>query len=331
MFSNEAEMKQRGSVMLKTPSISIIDFHLHFPVSHDVYLDGWEKRFADRFGKAKLERINHNQQTLSERWRDAYLVPRTEEDIPDIETQAKRWVDETNKYRIDKAVFLTGGGNDQLAKIIKLAPDVFVGFAHHDPFSPGAAEELERAIVKLGLRGYKILAPTVEKRLDDPELDPLWKMAEKYQLPVLIHFGILGGGGGIGNAINMNPLVIHDIAKGFPDISFIIPHFGCGYTRELLQLAWACPNIYIDTTGTNDWIRWMPYLVTIRDLFRVFTETVGPQRIIFGTDSNHFPRGFAYPVFQTQWQACRDIGLDDSSMCAIFHDNAARLLKNVRV
>jgi predicted TIM-barrel fold metal-dependent hydrolase len=43
-------------------------------------------------------------------------------------------------------------------------------------------------------------------------------MAEKYQLPVLIHFGILNGGGGIGNAINMNPLVIHDIAKGFPDI-----------------------------------------------------------------------------------------------------------------
>ncbi len=30
----------------------------------------------------------------------------------------------------------------------------------------------------------------------------------------------------------MNPLVIHDIAKGFPDISFIIPHFGCGYTRN---------------------------------------------------------------------------------------------------
>ena len=113
-------MKQKGFAMLKTSSISIIDFHLHFPVSHDVYLDGWEKRFVDRFGEAKLERINHNQQALSERWRDAYLIPCTEEDIPDIETQAKRWVDETNKYRIDKVVFLTGGGNDRLAKIVKL-------------------------------------------------------------------------------------------------------------------------------------------------------------------------------------------------------------------
>jgi predicted TIM-barrel fold metal-dependent hydrolase len=211
-----------------------------------------------------------------------------------------------------------------------MAPDVFVGFAHHEPYSANAPEELTRAIEVLGLRGYKILAPTVPFRLDDPKLDPLWSVAEKYHLPVLIHFGIEGGGGGIGNAVNMDPLVIHDIAKGFPDISFIIPHFGCGYTRELLQLAWACPNVYVDTTGTNDWIRWMPYPITIQNLFRVFVETVGPERIIFGTDSDHFPRGFAYANFMVQWQACMDIGLKSDELQLIFHDNAARLLSQVK-
>jgi predicted TIM-barrel fold metal-dependent hydrolase len=262
--------------------------------------------------------------------RPFYLIPPAEEQTPSNDIQAERWITETKKYRIEKAVFLTGGGNDQLASIVKMAPDVFVGFAHHEPYSANAPEELTRAIEVLGLRGYKILAPTVPFRLDDPKLDPLWSVAEKYHLPVLIHFGIEGGGGGIGNAVNMDPLVIHDIAKGFPDISFIIPHFGCGYTRELLQLAWACPNVYVDTTGTNDWIRWMPYPITIQNLFRVFVETVGPERIIFGTDSDHFPRGFAYANFMVQWQACMDIGLKSDELQLIFHDNAARLLSQVK-
>ncbi|MCE5207496.1 MAG: amidohydrolase family protein [Chloroflexi bacterium] len=309
--------------------IPIIDFHLHFPVKHDVFLDGWEQRYVDRFGAAKLQIIQQRKVELQKRWRNAYLIPPPEEQIPSNEIQAERWVAEAKKYRMEKAVFLTGGGNDQLASIIKMAPEIFVGFAHHDPYSPGAPEELTRAVETLGLRGYKILAPTVPYPLDDPKLDPLWSVAEKYRLPVLIHFGIEGGGGGIGNAVNINPLVMHDVAKGFPDIPFIIPHFGCGYTRELLQLAWACPNVYVDTTGTNDWMRWMPYPVTIQNLFRIFVETVGPERIIFGTDSDHFPRGFAYANFMTQWQACMDIGLKSDELQLIFHDNGARLLDQV--
>lgn len=309
----------------------LVDFHLHFPVKNEIYMDGWNQRFIARFGADKLAENQRRQEEFRKRWLAAYLIPSTEEKIQPVEVQAQRWVSEAKKYRLEKCVFQTGGGNDQLSKIVKMAPDVFVGFAHHDPFSEGAPEELVRAVETLGLRGYKILAPIVERRLDDPVLDPLWKTAERYRLPVLIHFGILGGGGGIGNAVNMNPLIIHDIAKGFPDISFIIPHFSCGYTRELLQLMWACPNVYVDTTGTNDWIRWNPYPLTIQGLFRTFIETVGSERIIFGTDSNHFPRGFAYQNFQVQWQACLDLGLNDNALRAIFHDNAEHLLQQVRV
>ncbi len=43
--------------------------------------------------------------------------------------------------------------------------------------------------------------------------------------------------------ININPIVIHDVAKGFPDIPFIIPHIDCSYPTELLQLLRACAII----------------------------------------------------------------------------------------
>jgi predicted TIM-barrel fold metal-dependent hydrolase len=70
----------------------------------------------------------------------------------------------------------------------------------------------------------------------------------------------------------------------------------------------------------------MAYPLTLRDLFRRFYETIGPERILFGTDSEWFPRGFANKYFEDQWQICCEIGMDDRDLHAVFHDNAARLL-----
>lgn len=305
----------------------IIDFHVHFPMAHDTYVDQWEKEYIVRFGEKKLERLHQLSRSSQEKWWRAYSFPLPEKDYPGVEVQAQRWLQEMTRYGLEKVVFVTGGGNDNLASIIRLHPNKFVGFAHHDPFLPNAASELRRTVNDLGLRGYKILAPSLSRPLDDPSLDPLWAAAEELRIPVLIHFGVLGGGGGIAQHVNINPLILQTVAKGFPDIPFVIPHFGCGYPRELLHLAWVCPNIYVDTCGNNEWIRWMPYPLTIHDLFRKFYETIGPDRIIFGTDSEWFPRGFANRYFETQWQACCEIGMDNDDLRLIFRENAARLLK----
>lgn len=45
----------------------------------------------------------------------------------------------------------TGGGNDTLAQAVARHPGRFIGFAHHNPFGPGPAEEMERAVTQLGL------------------------------------------------------------------------------------------------------------------------------------------------------------------------------------
>jgi hypothetical protein len=36
--------------------------------------------------------------------------------------------------------------------------------------------------------------------------------------------------------------------------------------------------------------------------FPIF-ETIGAERMLFGTDSEWFPRGFAMRYFEAQWQA----------------------------
>lgn len=312
---------------VRLPDWPIIDFHAHFPVAEDDLLARYRERYVSRFGQARWDLHARSMREYQDEWLSGWAYPRPEETSPSWEEQADRWREEARKYRLARVVFVTGGGNDLLARVVARHPDCFVGFAHHDPFGAGAGEELERAVTRLGLRGYKILAPLLERRLDDEAAFPVWQVAERYGLPVLVHFGILGGGGGVGSGLNMDPLVLHDVAKAFPGVPFVVPHFGTGYVRELLQLAWACRNVHVDTSGNNEWVRWMPYDLDIQSLFRRFYETLGPERIIFGSDSSWFPRGFAVRYLLDQYRACRQMRMPEEHLRLVFGGNAARLLR----
>ncbi|MFH1178893.1 MAG: amidohydrolase family protein, partial [Candidatus Bathyarchaeota archaeon] len=66
--------------------------------------------------------------------------------------------------------------------------------------------------------------------------------------------------------------------------------------------------------------------VSLRDLFQKAVETIGAERLIFGTDSSYFPRGFSVEYLKEQLRVCYELGLPDESIHRIFHDNAAGLL-----
>jgi len=303
----------------------IIDSHVHFDVK-GYRIVGIQDKYVQQNGREKWEKLQAMNRYQKQRWMKAWGFPEPEPTDDDVDVTAKRWIEEMRKHNIVRLVFVSGGGNDVLSGIVRRYPEYFSGYAHHTPFAEDAAGQLEHAVTGLGLKGYKILAPDLDGRLDDECLKPLWEVAEKYRIPVLIHFGILGGAGGIAFHHNINPMILHDVARAYPDIPFIIPHFGCGYPGELLQLAWACPNIYVDTSGSNQWVRWMPYPLTLRDLFKKFYETIGPGRIIFGSDSQWFPRGFVSKYLEEQVRDCVELGMSDEDIRMIFRDNMAGLL-----
>ncbi len=306
------------------PGIRVLDFHAHFPVREAPAGGDPRAEYVRRFGEARWTMVQRHLAADQETWRRAWGFPAPEPPGDDGE-MAARWAAEVERHRLVKVVFVTGGGNDRLAAVVRAHPGEFTGFAHHDPFAPDAPAELERAVTTLGLHGYKIIAPFHQERLDDERLYPLWETAERLQIPVLIHFGPLRYEGIVAGP-NISPLVLQDVARGFPAVSFVIPHFGCGYPRELLHLMWVCGNVYVDTSGSNEWMRWMPYDLDLKTLFRRFLETVGPHRILFGTDSSWFPRGFARRYLEVQVQTCSELGLGGDDLRLIFAGNAARLL-----
>ena len=316
--------------------LHIIDFHSHFPTQRpwfEAMTGGGDAGQAavDRLGRRRAELVRQlsgqHARAYNQAWRLAWDFPTPEPDHPGDEAQADRWAAEVDRYGLRAVAFVTGGGNDHLATIVARHPDKFIGFAHHYPFADDAAQILKRAVVESGLRGYKLLAPMLDRPIADPAAYPVWEMCAELDIPVLIHFGIQGSGGGIAWHENINPLKLHNVAKDFPDVTFVIPHFGCAWLRETLQLCWACRNVSVDTSGSNQWIKWVPGDLTIKDLFRKYMETVGPERIIFGSDSSWFPRGFAIRYLQDQLRDARDIGLHQADLQLIFAGNAARLLK----
>jgi uncharacterized protein len=308
--------------------LHVIDFHAHFPVAGDASSGGGARTYAPgSVAEQQAASLRARAQRSRAAWRLAWDFPPPEPDDRPWDEQADRWLAELDRYGIDRIAFATGGGNDTLAKVVARYPDRFIGFAHHNPFVPGAGEEMRRAVNDLGLRGLKILAPALERRIDDRDLYPLWQTIEALGVPVLIHFGMLGGGGGIAWNGRDHPGPLEQVAKDFPTIPFVVPHFGIQYVTELLFLCWACDNVCVDTSGSNQWTRWMPYPLTLEDLIRKFHETIGADRILFGSDSSWFPRGFSIRYLQDQIRACRFMNLPDADLRKIFGGNAARLFR----
>ncbi len=68
-------------------------------------------------------------------------------------------------------------------------------------------------------------------------------------------------------------------------------------------------NVYVDTSSSNNWVNWTPHPLTVADLFRRTLDAIGCERLIFGTDSGFFPRGYRSNILNDQLAICDDLGL----------------------
>ena len=78
--------------------------------------------------------------------------------------------------------------NDQLYRIVQKYPKKFAGLAALAPQDPmGAADELERAVKELGLKGASINSHTRGEYLDDKKYWVIFERAERLGVPIYIH------------------------------------------------------------------------------------------------------------------------------------------------
>ena len=98
-------------------------------------------------------------------------------DAMGVDVQVLSATPQTYLYNQDASLGKTTAAiqNDQIAKLVKQNPQRFMGIATLPMQAPEkAADELKRAMTKLGLRGTMFASNIMGKNLDDPSFEPVW-------------------------------------------------------------------------------------------------------------------------------------------------------------
>jgi predicted TIM-barrel fold metal-dependent hydrolase len=294
---------------MQTPwgQLDVVDAHVHF------FSRGFFQLLAKQKEGLSLEQIGA---TLG--WE---MPPADPQDL------ARRWAGELDRCQVAGGALIASlpGDESSVEAAVLTSPDRFHGYFMVNPLAPGAAVRQP---------GVPCLFPAMHRySLHDPAVIQLLDTLATAANPVaFVHCGVLSVGIrdklGLASPFDMrfsNPVDVHHLAKRYPKIRFSLPHFGAGYLREALMVCDLCPNVYLDTSSSNKWMRLEG--LTLETVFRRALDVAGPSRLLFGTDSSFFPRGWHRAVFDAQVEALGRIGVSQPDARAILGENLLRLLK----
>jgi predicted TIM-barrel fold metal-dependent hydrolase len=244
---------------------------------------------------------------------------------------ARAWAAELDRWGVARAALIASvpGDEGSVAAALAAVPGRFFGYFMLDPLEPDAPARARRAF-SAGLHALCLFPAMQRFSLHDARVAAVLDEAAAASRAVFVHTGVLSVGVrkklGLASPFDMrfsNPIDLHAIAMRYPELAFLVPHFGAGYFREALMLADLCPNVYLDTSSGNSWMRYEG--LDLGRVFRRALDVAGAGRLLFGTDSSFFPRGWNYAIFEAQAKALMDSGVNDADARLIFGGNLERI------
>jgi predicted TIM-barrel fold metal-dependent hydrolase len=275
------------------------------------------------------EMLSHQPPEAMKRWRDALKTgkwgrPGREQSLPDMTpAECARWYTERiNEAGVSRAVVMsTFGGAEWTAEFLAAANGHVLALAGVDPRDPEAPAQLERDIAA-GFKGVKLYPVNRCYRVSDPACRPFFEKVAELGVPVTVHYGVTVDP--TGDMRFADPTDLSPVARDFPDTPFVIAHFGAGFLPEVLRVAYQCKNVCVDSSGTNNWMDYFVPRMTLADVFERCLASIGPQRIMFGTDSGTTAPYREWIKFQ-QTRVLEELGLSDHERDLILRANAVRI------
>jgi hypothetical protein len=296
--------------MAQTPwgELPVQDSHLHF-FSHNFY--------AALARQKKTAAIEELQPLLG------WEIP-----PPGPAVLAQKWIAELDRHGVERAALIGSmhGDETSISAAVAYAAHRFYGYFMLDPTQPDALTRMQAAAANPNLHAVCLFPAMHTYSIADPRVVPLLELASDSCLTVFVHCGALSVGVrnklGLPSQFNLrfsNPLHLHPVALHFPKIHFVVPHFGAGLLRETLMLADLCPNVYFDTSSSNRWMRYEG--LDLRTVFQRAIDVAGLERLLFGSDSSFFPRGWHAAIFEQQVKTLYELGLAQPDALKILRSN----------
>jgi uncharacterized protein len=246
---------------------------------------------------------------------------------------ARQWVAELDGNGVARAALIASMPGDEagVETAMSAFPDRFFGYFMVNPLEEGSTDRAQIAL-RCGLHAVCLFPAMHRYSIQDPKAEALIQAVAEFRgKAVFVHCGLLTVGIrtklGLASPFDLrhsNPIDLHAMAQRYPSVKFIVPHFGAGYFREALMLADLCPNVYLDTSSSNSWMKYEG--LELKTVFRRALDVIGAHRLLFGTDSSFFPRGWNYEIYESQQRALLDLGISGSDVRAIMEENLPRIL-----
>ena len=251
----------------------------------------------------------------------------------DVAAHLKRWTEDMDANSVEHMVTFASVPEEApaVAEAIQLAGGRISGCALVNPMATGAEDRLRMLLEVAGFKGVLMFPAMHHFRIQGEDAGKLFAILSERRALVFVHCGLLVVK--LRDLLNLprpydlsyaNPLDLIPAANAARGAHFIIPHFGAGFFREALMAGTQCENIYVDTSSSNSWMKIEG--LTLRDVFARALDVFGPDRILFGTDSNVFPAGWRHDRYEEQKACLDELGVSTDDQQKIFHGNAARLL-----
>ncbi len=236
------------------------------------------------------------------------------------------WARELDRHNVARAALIASVPGDEASVVAAkhAFPARFFAYAMVNPraWKPENFEHIDVVCLFPAMHRYSV---------HDAEVQPIFEWAQANHRTVFVHCGVLSvgirGKLGLDSPFDLrfsNPIDLHAIALRYPQVHFVVPHFGAGYFREALMLTDLCPNVYLDTSSSNRWMRTQESHLDLRHVFRRALDVAGAKRLLFGTDSSL--NGWNARIFEEQSTALYEIGLSEADARGIFSENLLRII-----
>jgi len=242
----------------------------------------------------------------------------------------------------EKGVSLARLANDGFSEIVDEHPDRFQAFAALPLQAPkAAAEELERAVRELGLRGGTLMTNVDGKPLDLDEFMPVYEKAVKLDVPLFLHptspinSKAMGDyrlvpiiGFGVDTSLAILRLVFSGVLRKFPNLKLIASHLGgvYPYLRGRVETGFnAYPECKVNIEERpSAYLKriWMDSIIYDEDVLMSTLAFAGADKVVLGSDHPHQIGDMANAVGRIE-----GLDISDEDKEKILWKNAAELLK----